>query len=158
MGTIPMTPAGLKKLQEKLNHLKKVERPKNIKEIELARSHGDLSENAEFHAAKERQGIIAAQIVELERQIAEANVIDPSSIAGEVKVVFGATVRLLDTDSAEEKVYQIVGAVEADIASARISVESPIARSLIGQEVGAVVTVTTPKGAREFEILEITYS
>lgn len=158
MGKIPVTPSGYRQLREKLNHLKRVERPKIIKEIEAARSHGDLTENAEYHAAKERQGLLTAQIVELERQIADAEVIDPASVQGEGKVVFGATVRILDTETEEEKVYQIVGATEADIDQAKISVESPIGRALIGQEEGAVVTVNTPRGTKEFEILEIKYS
>jgi len=158
MGSIPMTPEGHKKLKEKLKHIRKVERPKNIKDIETARAHGDLSENAEYHAAKEKQGFLMAQLKDIEHKLVEAEVIDPATIKVEGKVVFGARVTLLDTETEDEKKYQIVGVVEADIAVGKISVESPIARSLIGQKLGSVVTVQTPRGQREFEILEIKYS
>ena len=157
MSKIPMTPQGYKALQDKLKHLKSVERPKNIKDIEVARSHGDLSENAEYHAAKERQGIIAAQMAATEHSLASAQVIDPAEMDHD-KVVFGATVRLMDEETEEEKTYQIVGAAEADVKSGKISVESPIARSLIGQEEGASVKVNTPRGPREFAILKISYN
>ena len=157
MPKIPMTPQGYQALQEKLKQLKTVERPQNIKDIETARAHGDLSENAEYHAAKEKQALIAAQIAETEHSLAEAHVIDPSELDHD-KVVFGATVTLLDTETEEERTYQIVGAAEADAANGKISVESPIARSLIGQEAGAAVTVRAPGGAREFEILTIRYA
>lgn len=153
---IPMTPEGLKKLQEELKHLKSVERPRNVDDIEVARGHGDLSENAEYHAAKERQGHIALRLAQLEDKIARAQVIDPSTIDHH-KVVFGATVRLSDADLGEEVSYQIVGADESDVKKGRISVESPIAKSLIGKELNDVVKVVTPRGPREFEILEIVY-
>ena len=153
---VPMTPQGLKRLQEELKRLKSVERPKNVADIEAARAMGDLSENAEYHAAKERQVLIAKKIVETENKIAQAHVIDPSSL-DHAKVVFGATVRLVDTDSGEELCYQIVGADESDVKTGKISVESPIARSLIGRKVGDIAKVTTPRGAKELEILEIKY-
>lgn len=153
---IPMTPAGHKKLQEELKRLKSVERPKNIRDIEEARAHGDLSENAEYHAAKERQGHIAAQIADVENRLARAQIIDPKTIVHE-KVVFGATVKMTDADSGDEISYTIVGAHEADIKVGRISVDSPIAKALIGKMVGDLAKVVTPRGAREFEILEILY-
>jgi transcription elongation factor GreA len=153
---VPMTPEGFKKLQEELKHLKSVERPKNVQDIEVARAHGDLRENAEYHAAKERQSHIAARMAYLEDRIARAQVIDPSTMDHE-KVVFGATVKISDVDSGEEIVYQIVGEHESDVKNGRISIESPIAKSLIGKESGDVVKVVTPRGAKEFEILEIKY-
>jgi len=156
MAKIPITPKGYRDLQKKLRHLRKVERPKNIKDIEVARSHGDLSENAEYHAAKERQGIIVAQIADTEARLADADVIDPARLNLE-KIAFGATVKMLDTESDEEKLYTIVGSTETDVSRGRISIESPIARSLIGRAAGDAVTVTTPRGAKEFEILEISY-
>ncbi len=157
MAKVPMTPEGHKKLHEKLKRLKSVERPQNIRDIETARAHGDLSENAEYHAAKERQAMIVAQIAEAEHSLAEAQVIDPSQLDHD-KIVFGATVKLVDTESEEEKIYKIVGACEADAANGKISIDSPIARSLIGQEEGACITVRTPGGARELEVLSVTYS
>jgi transcription elongation factor GreA len=153
---VPMTPEGFKRLQDELKHLKSVERPKNVQDIEVARAHGDLRENAEYHAAKEKQSHLAGRIAYLEDRIARAQVIDPSSIVHE-KVVFGATVRITDVDSGEEIVYRIVGEHESDVKNGRISIESPIAKSLIGKEANDVVKVTTPRGAREFEILEIRY-
>ncbi len=153
---IPMTPEGYKKLVDELKRLKSVERPKNVQDIEEARAHGDLKENAEYAAAKERQSHIAGRIAELEDRIARAQVIDPSSIDHE-KIVFGATVRLTDVDSGEEIIYQIVGGHESDVKNGKISIESPIAKSLIGKEINDVVKVVTPRGAREFEILEIKY-
>lgn len=151
-----MTPEGHKKLYAELKHLKAVERPKNVAEIEAARGHGDLSENAEYEAAKERQGLITRRIAEIEDRLSRAHVIDPSKLNHE-KVVFGATVKLSDVDSGEEVVYQIVGTHESDVRQGRISVESPIAKSLIGKEINEVVRVVTPRGFREFEILEIKY-
>ena len=153
---IPMTPEGLKKLQEELKHLKSVERPRNIQDIEEARAHGDLKENAEYAAAKERQSHIAGRLVEVEDRIARAQVIDPSTINQE-KIVFGATIRLSDVDSGDVVIYQIVGAHESDVKIGKISIDSPIAKSLIGKEQSDVVKVVTPRGAREFEILEIDY-
>ncbi len=153
---IPMTPEGYKKLMEELKKLKSVDRPENIADIERARAQGDLSENAEYSAAKERQSYISFRIGEVEDRIARAQVIDPSLI-DHSKIVFGATVKLMDVDSGEEVRYQIVGRDESDIKNGRISVESPIAKSLIGKELSDVVRVTTPRGQREFEVLEIKY-
>jgi transcription elongation factor GreA len=152
----PMTPDGYRKLLEELKHLKAVERPKNVQDIEIARAHGDLRENAEYHAAKERQSHIAGRIAYLEDRITRAQVIDPSTMNHE-KVVFGATVKISDVDSGDEIIYQIVGEHESDVKNGKISIESPIAKSLIGKESGDVVKVVTPRGAREFEILEIKY-
>jgi len=155
-GMFPMTPEGHKKLVEELKYMKSVERPKNIADIETARAHGDLSENAEYSAAKERQSHISAKLADLEDKIARAQVIDPSKLDHK-KVVFGATVKLSDVDSGEEVRYQIVGGDESDVKKGKISVESPIAKSLIGKEVGDVAKVVTPGGAREFELLEVLY-
>jgi len=154
--TVPMTPAGYKKLHDELKQMKAVERPKNIRDIEVARAHGDLSENAEYSAAKERQSFIAGKIAELEGNIAHAQVIDPATMDHD-KVVFGALVRLLDTETEEELEYQIVGEFESNIKERKISITSPIAKSLIGKAKGDVVIVTTPRGRRELEILEIRY-
>lgn len=153
---IPMTPEGHRRLQEELKHLKAVERPKILLELETARAHGDLSENAEYHAAKEKQELIVKKIAEVENKIAQAQVIDPSKLNNK-KVVFGAKVRLSDVDSGDEVSYQIVGGDESNIREGKISIESPIAKSLIGREIGDVVRVTTPRGSREFEVLEIRY-
>lgn len=153
---IPMTPDGLAKLKEELKRLKTVDKIENIRDIEVARAHGDLSENAEYSAAKERQSHIAGRIAELEEVIACAQVIDPASLDHE-KVVFGATVRLSDTDSGEEVTYQIVGVHESDVKAGRISVESPLAKSLIGKVVDDLVKLKTARGEKEFEVLEIVY-
>lgn len=153
---IPMTPDGLAKLKEELKRLKTVDKIENIRDIEIARAHGDLSENAEYSAAKERQSHIAGRIAELEEIIACAQVIDPAGLDHE-KVVFGATVRLSDTDSGEEVTYQIVGVHESDVKAGRISVESPLAKSLIGKTVDDLVKLKTARGEKEFEVLEIIY-
>jgi transcription elongation factor GreA len=153
---IPMTPRGLVLLKEELKRRKEVERPKIVKAIEEARAHGDLSENAEYSAAKEAQAFNEGRIKELEGTIALANVIDPGKLSGE-KVVFGATVELTDGDSGEDVVYTIVGEHEADIKQGRISVTAPVARALIGRAVGDTVTVRTPKGTREYEIREVKF-
>ncbi len=153
---VPMTPEGHKKMQEELKYLKAVERPKVVDAIEVARGHGDLSENAEYDAAKEKQGQLMGKIAFIEDQLARAQIIDPASIEHE-KIVFGASIKMTDVDSGESLSYQIVGAYESDIKIGKISVESPIAKSLIGKETGDVVKVTTPRGAREFEIIEILY-
>lgn len=153
---IPMTPEGLAKLKEELKRLKTVDKIENIRDIEVARAHGDLSENAEYSAAKERQSHIAGRIAELEEIIACAQVIDPAAL-GHEKVVFGATVRLSDTDSGEEVTYQIVGVHESDVKAGRISVESPLAKSLIGKTVDDLVKLKTARGDKEFEVLEIVY-
>jgi transcription elongation factor GreA len=154
---VPMTPEGQIRLREELERLKKVELPQVVKDIGVAREHGDLSENAEYHAAKERQGLIVARISFLEQTLSRAEVIDPSKLSGS-KVQFGARVKLSNLDTGEELNYQIVGPEEADIKQNRISVSSPLARGLIGREVGEEVKVQMPAGPRTFEILEITYA
>ncbi|MBI3541630.1 MAG: transcription elongation factor GreA [Deltaproteobacteria bacterium] len=151
-----MTPDGHRKLHEELKRLKSIDRPKNIADIETARGHGDLSENAEYEAAKEKQLFISRRIGEVENQLARAQVIDPATLSHK-KIVFGATIRLVDADSGEELQYQIVGAHETDVRIGKISIDSPIAKSLIGKEQDDVVKVVTPRGAREFQILEIKY-
>jgi transcription elongation factor GreA len=153
---IPMTPRGQKRLRDELKRLREVERPKNVHDIEVARGHGDLSENAEYHAAKERQSFIEGRIRELEGTIALAEVIDPSKLSGS-RVVFGATVRLADTDSGEETVYSIVGDNEGDIKEGRIAISAPLARALIGREIGDTVNLRTAKGAREYQIQEVKF-
>jgi transcription elongation factor GreA len=155
-GSVPITPGGLKKLKEELKNLQSVERPKISKEIEVARAHGDLRENAEYHAAKEKQSHIEGRILEINDIIARAEVIDPSKLKGE-KVVFGATVMLQDTENEKEVSYTIVGEVEADIKKRLIAITSPVARALVGKEVGDTVTVQSPGGPREYEILEVKF-
>jgi len=153
----PMTVTGYNALKDELKRLKTVERPKVSKEIEEARAHGDLSENAEYHAAKEKQSFIEGRVKEIESKLALADVIDPSSLSGE-KVVFGATVTVLDLDSDEESKYQIVGLEEADLKSGKISVTSPMARALIGRAVGDSTIVRLPKkGDKELEILDVEF-
>jgi transcription elongation factor GreA len=155
-GNIPMTPAGLRKLKEELKHLQSVERGKISREIEVARAHGDLKENAEYHAAKEKQSHIEGRIGNLNDWIARAEVIDPSKLGGD-KVVFGATVMLRDQESDKEVTYRLVGELEADLKKRWISVTSPVARALIGKRVGDVATVQSPGGAREFEVVDISF-
>ena len=152
----PMTPRGQQKLKEELRRLKEVERPYTIRAIEEARAHGDLSENAEYSAAKEKQSFIEGRIRELEAKLALADVIDPSRLSGD-KVVFGATVTISDAENDEEQTYTIVGEDEADIKSGRISITAPVARAIIGREVGDTVKVKTPKGLREFEIVKVRF-
>ncbi|RMD58949.1 MAG: transcription elongation factor GreA [Nitrospirae bacterium] len=156
MKKVPITPEGFKKLKDELERLVKIERPKNIKDIEEARAHGDIRENAEYQAAKERQSFIEGRIKALQAKIASAEVIDPSKMSHD-KVVFGATVKLIDVDTEEERVYTIVGEDEADVKAGRISITSPVARSLIGKRVGDVVTVVAPAKTFEYEISEITF-
>jgi transcription elongation factor GreA len=151
---VPMTKEGYDKLKKELDHLIKIERPKNIREIEEARAHGDLSENAEYHAAKERQGLLEAKKRELESKLAHAQIIDISKLSNE-KVVFGSTVTLGDTDSGETKTFTLVGAEEADIKQGKISVQSPVGKALIGHKVGDLVTIKTPSRTIEYEIQEI---
>lgn len=151
---VPMTREGYEKLKKELDRLIKVERPRNIRDIEEARGHGDLSENAEYHAAKERQGHLDAKKRELERKLAHAQIIDLSKLSNE-KVVFGATVTLADADSGETKKYTLVGQEEADLKKGKISVQSPVGKALIGHKVGDVVTVRTPAKTVEYEIQEI---
>lgn len=151
---LPMTQAGYEKIQAEVKHLKSVERPNIVKEIEVARAHGDLSENAEYHAAKDKQGHVEGRIVTLEDKLARAQVIDPSGQTTEA-VRFGLTVDLEDAETGEELTYTILGEEEADAANGRISISSPIARAILGKAVGDSVTVRVPKGTRAFEILEI---
>ena len=153
---IPMTPRGLVLLKEELKRRKEHDRHKIVKDIEEARAHGDLSENAEYSAAKEAQSFNEGRIKELEGTIALSNVIDPSKLSGS-KVLFGATVRLTDAESGDEVIYSIVGEGEADIKQGRIAITAPVARALIGREVGDTVQVRTPKGMREYEILEVKF-
>ena len=155
-GSIPITPSGLRKLKEELKHLQSVERPKISKEIEVARAHGDLRENAEYHAAKDKQGHIEGRILDLNDLIARSEVIDTSTLSGD-KVVFGATVVLVDPDTEKEVTYRIVGEPEADLKKRWISVTSPVARALIGKSVGDVAMVQSPGGAREYEVLEVSF-
>ena len=156
MQRVPLTPAGFQKLQEELERLLKVDRPKNIQAIAEARAHGDLSENAEYHAAKDRQGMIHARIKYLEDVLSRGEVIDPSKLSGDT-VKFGATVALLNVETDEEVAYQIVGPEESDLEQGRISVSSPLARGLIGRQVGDEVTIKLPSGTRVYEIQEIAY-
>ncbi len=154
---IPMTKEGYEKLKQELDRIKKVERGKNIREIEEARSHGDLSENAEYHAAKERQGFLDAKMRELEHKLSHAQIIDLSKLSNE-KVVFGATVTLAGTDSGDPKKYTLVGQEEADLKKGKISVQSPVGKALIGHKVGDIVTIKTPAKTVEYEIQEIEIS
>lgn len=154
---VPLTARGAEMLREELDNLKKVERPRVIQAIAEAREHGDLKENAEYHAAREQQGFIEGRIQDIEGKLSNAQIIDVTQLNAGGKIVFGSTIDLLDLESDEEITYQIVGEDEADIAKGRISVKSPIARALIGKSEGDEVTVTTPGGAREFEILEVKY-
>jgi transcription elongation factor GreA len=150
----PMTPSGYASMKAHLLKLKNVDRIANSKAIEVARGHGDLSENADYSAAKEEQGLIEAKIRELEAKIAMAEVIDPTKLSGS-RVKFGATVTIEDTESGESQRYTIVGEHEADIKKGRISIGAPVARALIGKEVGDTVTVNNPKGKREYEVTEV---
>jgi transcription elongation factor GreA len=153
---IPMTPKGAQALKDELKRRKEVDRYKIVKAIEEARGHGDLSENADYSAAKEAQSLNEGRIQLLEGMLALSNIIDPATLSG-AKVVFGATVKLADTDSGEEVVYSIVGEHEADIKRGLISITAPVARSMIGREAGDTVQVRTPKGQREYEILEVMF-
>ena len=154
MEKVPMTAEGYRALDDQLKQLKSVERPAVIAAISEAREHGDLSENAEYHAAKERQGWIEGQIAEIEDKISRAQVIDVSKLSGD-QVKFGATVTVVDEDTVEEGRYQIVGEHEADVKQGKISVTSPIARAMISKEVGDVVEVNTPGGVKAYEILKV---
>jgi len=154
--TVPITPEGFEKLKKELKHLKEVERPQNVRDIEEAREHGDLSENAEYHAAKEKQGLIEARMNEIEDKISRAEVIDPAKIKSD-RISFGARVSLENLDTGEEVQYRIVGADEADIDRGTISIESPLARALIRREPGDEIKVRTPGGLREFEIIDFDY-
>lgn len=156
MEKIPMTAAGHTFLEEELKRRSSEERPRIIAAIAEARSHGDLSENAEYHAAKEQQSLNEGRIAEIESLLARAEIIDPSKLQGDV-ITFGATVKLVDEDTEEEKTYQIVGEVEADVKAGRVSITSPIARALVGKTVGDQVEVTAPGGAKSYEILAVDF-
>ena len=157
MSGIPLTVAGAQRLNKELHNLKTVERPAVIEAIAVARAHGDLSENAEYDAARERQSFVEGRIKELEGTLSAANVIDPTTLEAGDRIVFGATVELEDLDSGEQLKYQIVGDIESDIRLNLISVSSPVARALIGKYEGDVVNVVVPSGEREFEILSVEY-
>lgn len=156
MASVPMTLNGKKKLEEELKTLKTSERPKVIQAISEARAHGDLSENAEYDAAKEKQAFIEGRIKELEDKIARAEVVDPSLIKSE-KILFGASVEVLISETEEKKSFMIVGTDEADIKQGKISIESPIVRQLLNKKAGDFVTIRVPKGEVEYEILSVTY-
>ncbi|HZP94485.1 MAG TPA: transcription elongation factor GreA [Burkholderiales bacterium] len=157
MNKIPLTVNGAERLRAELQQLKMIERPKVITAIQDARAHGDLSENAEYEAAKERQSFIEGRILELESKLANAQIIDPARLDADGRCVFGATVELSDLDSGETVVYQIVGEDEADIKNGKISISSPIARALIGKYSGDVAEVLAPGGTKEYEILGVRY-
>jgi len=156
MDRIPITAAGYAALEHELKNLKHVERPAVVTAIAEAREHGDLKENAEYHAAKDRQGFIEGRIQELEAVISRAEVIDPASMSGST-VKFGATVKLVDEETEEEVTYQIVGEHEASLENGKISIGAPIARALIGKAAGDSVEVKTPKGSRNYEVLSVVY-
>ena len=157
MAKVPLTVAGAEKLRAELHELKTVQRPAVVTAIAEARSHGDLSENAEYHAAKERQGFIEGRISDLEAKLANAQIIDTRRIEADGRCVFGATVELEDTASGETVVYQIVGDDEADLRQGKISISSPTARALIGKSAGETAEVRAPGGVREYEILDVKY-
>lgn len=157
MSTTPLTIRGAELLKQELHHLKHVERPAVITAIAEARAQGDLSENAEYDAAKERQGFIEGRIAELENKLSTAQIIDPASLERDGRVVFGTSVELVDLENDQRVVYQIVGDDEADLKQGKISISSPIARALIGKSVGDEATVYAPSGARKVEILDVRY-
>jgi len=152
----PMTPAGLQTMRDELRQLREVERPQNVHDIEIALGHGDLRENAEYHAAKERQAEIAARMSNLESRIGLAQVIDPESITSDT-IGFGATVTLTDMDSDEEIVYILVGENESDVKAGKISIAAPLTRAMLGKAAGDEVIVHLPKGDREFEVVKVEY-
>jgi transcription elongation factor GreA len=153
---IPITPAGYLKLQEELERLLKVDRPNNIKNISEARAHGDLSENAEYHAAKEQQSFLEGRIQELKTKLALADVIDPAKIS-QNKIAFGAKVKVMDLDTDEKKTFRLVGPDEADVKSGKISISSPVGKALLNKEIGDIVNVKAPAKTMEYEILEISF-
>jgi transcription elongation factor GreA len=157
MSKVPMTIEGAERLKTELQRLKTVERPAVIQAIAEARSHGDLSENADYDAAKERQGFIEGRISDVEAKLANAQVIDPSELDADGRIVFGATVEIEDLDSGDRNAYQIVGDDEADIKASKISVNSPIARALIGKSEGDQVEVNAPGGVRNYEVVQVRY-
>ena len=156
MNKIPMTAEGYARLEEELKQLKTIERPAIIRAIAEAREHGDLSENAEYHAARERQSFIEGRVLELEDKISRAEIIDVSKLSGKV-IKFGATVTLIDEDTDEKSAYQIVGEDEADIKSKRLAITAPLARALVGKKVGDQVEVTTPGGSKSYEIAKVQF-
>ncbi len=156
MQKFPMTAPGLLRLEDELRTLKSIERPAVIRAIAEARTHGDLSENAEYHAARERQSFIEGRILELEEIVSSAEVIDPSTLSGD-NVKFGAQVRLVDEETEKEATYQLVGMHEADVKAARLSISSPLAKALIGKKVGDSISVPAPGGDRTYEILGVKY-
>lgn len=156
MEKFPITAEGFAKMEAELKHRKSVERPAIIEAISEARAHGDLSENAEYHAAKEKQSFNEGYIKDLEDKISRADIIDPKTFSGDV-VKFGATVKVVDEDTDEKKTYQIVGEYEADLETGKISIVSPLARALIGKKVGDSIEVNTPKGAKGYEILKVDF-
>ncbi|HJS32733.1 MAG TPA: transcription elongation factor GreA [Alphaproteobacteria bacterium] len=156
MDRIPMTRPGYERLEAELKHLKTIERPAVIRSIAEARDHGDLSENAEYHAARERQSFIEGRVAELEDKIARAEVIDVSKLSGKV-IKFGAKVTLADVDTDEKATYQIVGAEEAAVESGKLSITSPLARALIGKQTGDNIEVTTPRGSKAYEIIRVRF-
>lgn len=156
MDKVPMTAEGHAAMMDEVKHLKSVERPRIIKAIEEARSHGDLSENAEYHAAKEQQGWTEARVAELEDKLSRAEIIDISKLSGDV-VMFGAKVTLIDEETDEKTAYQIVGEFEADVKKGKISVSSPIARAIIGKRKGDSVEVNTPGGGKSYEIAKVSW-
>tara|TARA_B100000214_G_scaffold356141_1_gene314517 strand:- start:170 stop:640 length:471 start_codon:yes stop_codon:yes gene_type:complete len=155
MEKIPLTQQGFNKLDEELKRLKSIERPSVIRAISEAREHGDLSENAEYHAARESQSLIEGRIKDLEAIISRANVIDPRKLSGAIK--FGATIRLIDEETELEKVFQIVGEPEADIEKNLLNMQAPLARALIGKEAGDSIEVKTPGGTKSYEIIEVKF-
>lgn len=157
MKQIPLTAAGAERLKEELHELKYKKRPQIIEAIAVARDHGDLKENAEYHAAREEQGFVEGRIAELESSLSNAQIIDVAKLSQSGRVVFGCTVDLIDVESEEEVTYQIVGDIEADINQNRIAISSPIARALIGKEEGEDVVVQAPAGDREYEITAVRY-
>jgi transcription elongation factor GreA len=156
MDKVPMTPGGFKALELELRQRQQEERPRIIAAIAEARSHGDLSENAEYHAAKEQQSLNEGRIAELEDKLSRAEIIDVTKLSGST-IKFGATVKLIDEDTEEEKTYQIVGESEADVKSGKVSITSPIARALIGKKTGDSVEVNTPGGGKSYEIVDVAF-
>jgi transcription elongation factor GreA len=156
MDKVPMTAEGYAALEAEIKHLKAVERPRIIKQIAEARTHGDLSENAEYHAAKEQQGITEARMADLEDKLSRADIIDVSKLKGD-QVMFGATVTLQDEDTGEKAKYRIVGEVEADVKQGKLSITSPIARALLGKRKKDVVEVSTPGGGKSYKVLKVEY-
>lgn len=157
MNRLPMTSDGYSRLQEEIKRLKSIERPAIIRAIAEARTHGDLSENAEYHAARERQSFIEGRLMDLEDRVARAEVIDTSKLSGSV-IKFGATVTLADEETDEEQTFRIVGEDEADVKGGRLSVTSPLARALIGKGKGDSVEVSTPRGAKSYEVVTVAFS